>query len=296
MASKKCTKHHLRGFSAKYLTDEIEVEADWRYQLIVPYIRQSNSYLAVREKYRGEELKDADLPKDEAAVYKVAEWFDILSIEADDDDGDQFGWWDRAGKFLYGFDKPIPSVSGTYLNENQTKTVDISARLVPSILIEVPLNLTMTEAQRGIKDLFQHFIKHWSSPIKFGMSLPDSYKAHYKLAQSKLREDTLIKGLEALTMYKAGLPLWRIGNALDLSPLDWINEDAELDQEDESDKKRVLSIKARQLVKIASLVAENAARGRFPSDKPFPEAILDSYKRPAGRPLGSKRSKRMKAG
>ena len=46
-----------------------------------------------------------------------------------------------------------------------------------------------------------------------------------------------------------------------------------------------------ELVKIASLVAENAARGRFPSKKMFPEAMLESYERDAGRPKGSKSPK-----
>ena len=43
----------------------------------------------------------------------------------------------------------------------------------------------------------------------------------------------------------------------------------------------------------ALLIAENAARGRFPCDKPFPEAMLDAYTRKAGRPVGSKRPKRI---
>ena len=58
----------------------------------------------------------------------------------------------------------------------------------------------------------------------------------------------------------------------------------------------VLSIAARRLIRTAALVAENAARGHFPCDKPFAEAQLDYYKRKAGRPVGSKRAKRRKAG
>jgi len=39
------------------------------------------------------------------------------------------------------------------------------------------------------------------------------------------------------------------------------------------------------------LVAENAARGRFPSDKNFSEAITTPYKRKAGRPTGTNKSR-----
>jgi hypothetical protein len=58
----------------------------------------------------------------------------------------------------------------------------------------------------------------------------------------------------------------------------------------------MLSIAANRLVKKAILLAENAARGRFPSDKPFQEAQLDYSKRKADRTSGSTRAKRKKAG
>lgn len=61
-------------------------------------------------------------------------------------------------------------------------------------------------------------------------------------------------------------------------------------------QREILSIGARRLIKKAALIAENAARGRFPCDKPFPEAIFYPYERKAGRPKGTKSSKRNKAG
>ena len=53
-----------------------------------------------------------------------------------------------------------------------------------------------------------------------------------------------------------------------------------------ADRKELLSIAASRLIKTAALVAENAARGRFPSDNIFNEAITTPYKRKAGRPIG----------
>jgi len=63
-----------------------------------------------------------------------------------------------------------------------------------------------------------------------------------------------------------------------------------------SENKEILSIAARRHIRTAVLIAENAARGRFPSDKPFKQAMMGDYKREAGRPAGTKRIKRRKAG
>ena len=49
-------------------------------------------------------------------------------------------------------------------------------------------------------------------------------------------------------------------------------------------QKTLISVADCQTItKTAALIAENAARGRFPSDKPFKEAMLDPFKRKAGR-------------
>jgi hypothetical protein len=93
-------------------------------------------------------------------------------------------------------------------------------------------------------------------------------------------------GLQALRAYEKGMPLWQIGNRLKLI-LGQCFDESLLDKPKAylySDNKEVLSIAASRLIKTAALVAENAARGRFPSDKPFKEAMLDPFKRKAGRP------------
>ena len=53
---------------------------------------------------------------------------------------------------------------------------------------------------------------------------------------------------------------------------------------DVSAAKSYLQIMASKLIHKAELIAENAARGRFPSDKSFPEAVLVSNQRKVGRP------------
>jgi hypothetical protein len=108
-----------------------------------------------------------------------------------------------------------------------------------------------------------------------------------------LRVDTLQNGLTALRLYKKRLPLWKIGNQLRLIPAQsFIESDTgDILAADLADRKELLSIAASRLIRCAALVAENAARGRFPSDKSFSEAITMPYKRKAGRPTGTKKVK-----
>lgn len=275
---------------AETLTDEIA--PDWRYSLVLPYIRHSNSYLAVRDKHRGRKVAKDDLPSDADLVLHVANWLDILGIGTDIDLRNETNWLEHAQKSLYGFRKAIPTVGHTFTKANESALINSGDLDYPCIMLRIPLTLTMTEALSQIKSIFKSHATHYGA--QFGTPLPDSHKGQYKLEPSKLRQDTLVKGVDALTLYKAGVPLWKIGNQLDLSANNKIKDDGvDLDQDELADKKRVLSIMAKRLINTAFLVAENAARGRFPSDKPFPEAILGTHKRTAGRPIGSKRPKRL---
>lgn len=279
----------LKPLFADVYVDEVDVLPDWRYHLVVPYMRLSRSHLAVRDKYRGIKVDKSALPKDEELVLQVADGFDVLSVEADDDGGDQTQWWERAGKYLYGYQNQIPSVTHLFAEANEAMRVRVGGLGYPSLALNVPFTLTMTEAISQIRRLFKMYEQ--DPELHFGMDLPDSYIAHVKLELSRLRQDTLVKGVAALTMHREGLPLWQIGNKLELSLGSVFDEKLmhTMDQDVLADKKKVLSIMARRLIKTAALVAENAARGRFPSDKPFAEAMLTAYKRDAGRPKGSGR-------
>jgi hypothetical protein len=96
-----------------------------------------------------------------------------------------------------------------------------------------------------------------------------------------LREHTLAHGVTALKLYKGGMQLWEIGYQLGLSELSSRDID---DGKDLSVAKSYLQIMASKLIHKAELIAENAARGRFPSDKSFPEVLLMSNQRKVGRP------------
>ncbi len=279
-------------FDADIELEGVDVAANWRYTLIVPYIMQSPSFIAVRGKHAGMVVRKNQLPKDAALVLKIARRFDLLAVESCDDFKTNLDWWNRAGKFLYGTTTETPKVEQTLIRAGETGSIELDNKSYPVISLQVPLTLTATEALNQIKLIF--YIHTSINNISFSSPIPDKHIAEFQLHPSRLRQDTLVNGVKALAMYKTGTPLWKIGNDLKLSPDNAIDEhDRTIDQDVAADKKRVLSIMAHRLVKTAALVAENAARGRFPSDERFPEAMVSTFTRKAGRPIGSKRPKRI---
>ena len=283
----------LLPFDAQMEMDGVDVLADWRYTLIVPYIMQSPSFIAVRDASRGLRVAKNGMPLDAATVLRVAERFDILDLDSCDDFNTNHNWWMRVGRYLYGTKTKIPDVAQVLINAGKSSVIEVPSNPYPTIALQVPLTLTATEALSQIRFIFQYHTE--LSRVSFNAPIPDRHDAEYKLLPSRLRQDTLVNGVQALAKYRAGVPLWRIGNELTLSPSNAIDErDETLDQDMIAGKKRVLSIMSHRLIKTAALVAENAARGRFPCDDPFPEAMLDAFTRKAGRPVGSKRPKRIK--
>ena len=86
-----------------------------------------------------------------------------------------------------------------------------------------------------------------------------------------------------------GYTLWLIGNQLELSPAHHIELDEHgnpnTNELNLSEKKVRLQILASKLVAKAELIAENAARGLYPTDAPCRHAIkFKSATRKVGRP------------
>jgi hypothetical protein len=219
------------------------------------------------------------LPKDSKVVAKVVNDFGAIYKMREAD------WWGKIGMGLYGISAPLPSVKVNGVLDKQNKELKNEWRGVNSVVAELPLNLTLPQALKQLRKQLADY--------QFSAALPKQTAPLYQLSNSKLRIDTLQNGLTALRLYKKGLPLWKIGNHLRLIPAQsFIESEANEILEDElGDRKELLSIAASRLIRCASLVAENAARGRFPSDKNFSEAITTPYKRKAGRPTGIKKVK-----
>lgn len=261
----------LLELGAEFAADGLSVRSDWRYDLVVDYLKASPSYLALRN----EALKYKNpwgLPSDYQLVKQVFDDFGPIYKMREAD------WWTTIGMHLYGVKAADPKLQVVAeLNETNLKA-SVVKTVADSLVVQIPLAITKSQAIKEFKKLVEGYA--------FANAVPKAVAPKYQLTNSKLTKYTLMLGLQALRAYEKGMPLWQIGNRLKLI-LGQCFDESLLDKPKAylySDNKEVLSIAASRLIKTAALVAENAARGRFPSDKPFKEAMLDPFKRKAGRP------------
>lgn len=270
------SSHNIRRFkllehAADYSVTGLEVKPDWRYDLIQDYLRASPSYQIVLAANKNRYYKRYPLPADHKLVRKVVEDFgDTMK--------DEYIWWHATGMGLYGVAAPRPEVQVMASLNEQLDSVKVIRDNYHSIVIKVPTIITQAEALRQFKKII--------SSHMIDSEVPQSIKPKYALLKSKLRQETLQNGVMALNRYLKGYQLWEIGNYFSLVPAQCISKEElkSLPKDELHYRKNVLSIAARRLIRQAVLVAENAARGRFPTDASFPEAVLTPYSRTAGRP------------
>lgn len=219
------------------------------------------------------------LPKDYAAVESVVNDFgDIQAM------GER-KWWNSVGKLQFGIKAPEPKASLVGELSASNSKIEINWVDVDAAIISIPRNLTQVQAFRQIKKVLASITL--AAPIFSPAIAPK-----YALLRNKVRRETLLLGSPALRRYEQGWPLWKIGNWLRLIPgLSFDEADAMNNPVLYVDHKKAQATAARRLVRFAALVAENAARGRFLTNEPFPEAMLNTYSREAGRPKGSSKKK-----
>jgi hypothetical protein len=268
--------------SASYEIDGVFAAADWRYELLLDYLQLSPSYQALT-KADGKIDTSVGQPSDAHRVQEVfADFGNVRRIG-------EARWWRNRGRSLFGIRAPEPAVRtlGRLTAEDSQMVVKWAG--VDQLVVTLPLGLTRNSALKKLTKLLAE------EPFAQGMT--PEVEPKYALHPSKLRKETLVAGIEALKLYRRKEPLWRIGNQLRVVPAQCFDEqNAALNPRNYNENKIILSIAARRLIRIALLVAENAARGRFPCNKTFPEAMLEQYQRKAGRPVGSRGPKRKKAG
>jgi hypothetical protein len=266
----------LISLGADYEQAGLSVKPDLRYDLVCDYLKLSPSYEAVM-RHLTKQKSTYPLPKDFKAVAKIVKDFGAIYKMRETD------WWEKIGMGLYGISAPLPSVKVAGVLNKQNNQLKTKWSGIDTVVAEMPLNLTLPQALKQLRKQLTEY--------QFSATLPKKTTPLYQLSNSKLRVDTLQNGLIALRLYKKRLPLWKIGNQLRLIPAQsFIESDADdILVADLADRKELLSIAASRLIRCAALVAENAARGRFPSDKSFSEAITMPYKRKAGRPNGTKK-------
>jgi hypothetical protein len=260
--------------------------SDWRYDALVDYLKLSPSYKLVCEWARkGSKAIPINAPKDWNQLVKACEDFgDVWRIP-------ESRWWDSRGKALFGI-KAAKAQTFIVGNSDEatlinSKTATQSQKMCQDmakpdcLVIAIPTNQTKQMALKQINAIVR--------AGSFVSTKPRLIKPKYELIRSKLRESTIKLGTMALKMYQLGWPLWIIGNQLDLSPAHHIKLDDEgnpdANELNLAEKKIRLQILASKLVAKAELIAENAARGLYPTDAPCRHAIkFESATRKVGRP------------
>jgi hypothetical protein len=121
-----------------------------------------------------------------------------------------------------------------------------------------------------------------------GIKSETALTAKYRFTSKRIRRPTLVLGVNVLKYYqsKRVYPLWWIGNLFEVSPAMCLTPEnvLTLDATEIAYRKQVLGITTSRIVNSAMLIAENAARGRFPCADPFPEAMTNVFERSVGRP------------
>ena len=275
---------------SEWETSGIYAAKDWRYEALVDYLKLSPSYKLVCEwANKGRNEIPANAPKDWKQIVKTYDDFgDVWRVP-------ESRWWDSRGRELFGIKatKTQTFIAGNselnlligskHLQNSQTLWENMAKP--DCLLLAIPTNQTKQMALKQINAIVR--------ANTFASSKPKLVKSKYELVRSKLREPTIKLGTMALKMYLKGMPLWAKGNNLELSPAHIIefDEDGNLltDELSLADKKIRLQILASKLVSKAELIAENAARGNYPTDAPCKDALkFQSPTRKVGRPRASR--------
>lgn len=275
--NKPTERFKYRQFGSEHAKSGIFASVDWRYELLVDYLKESPSYqLARRAKLAKPGVKPKGAPEDWGKVSEVYDDFgDLFRIE-------ESKWWSLVGRHLFGVKAKEPVLLNLGLtNKSLAEPSSLEGALTEwremdspeSLVLAIPTLLTKKAAMAQFAALLKR--------QKFRTQSIRTAKPKYELSSSKLRKPTLVLGPWALHLYKKGIPLWKIGYQLKLSESSIQDIDSGTGV---SNAKAYLQILASKLIHKAELIAENAARGRFPSDKPFPEAMLVSNQRKVGRP------------
>lgn len=260
--------------------------SDWRYEALVDYLKLSPSYKLVCEWARkGQKAIPANAPKDWKQLVKTYEDFgDVWRIP-------ESRWWDSRGKALFGI-KAAKAQTFVIGYSDSVHLINTKKAAQPQktwqdmanpecLVIAIPTNQTKQIALKQISAIVR--------ASDFVSTKPRLIKPKYELIRSKLSEPTIKLGTIALQMYQMGLPLWDIGNRLKLSLAHHIqlnsHDQPSLHELNLSEKRVRLGILASKLIAKAALIAENAARGAYPTDAPCRHAMKHkSANRKVGRP------------
>lgn len=270
------TPQKLQIQAKDFVSKDRYAEMQVLYQYWFEYLRLSPSYELAR-RHRAGKLSALDkqrLPKDFDLVLRVFDDFGNLQQQLFKP------WWINTGLALMGTPTKRPSaksISKLTINKEKQNVLENVEKFIcndwaeigqpDTLLLAIPLNIKRSRLITEITQILSDSISN----------KPMQAKAQYQLLQKKTHLQTLKMGIKTLWLRSLhpDNELWRIGAEAGVSKT-YSNE-----VDSKAIKKTILTSQARQTLTIvtsrallnANMVAENAARGIFPSNTKHPYAV-----------------------
>lgn len=257
------------------------------YLLWFEYLSLSPSYELARKVRAGKVVDEGALPAD----------FDhVLSVF--DDLGDVQKalfrlWWKDVGLKHFGYHGEPPSVTRVgYARHVVEGAPDLAGALAEyfedgwvdqgrqgTLLLAIPAGMPETKILKQVKEQLSRL-----KPASRRLIEPE---AKYPLVGKRIHEAVLMRYLRTIFLRSAMIKrtLWQVGAQAEISPTYapiQYTEMPEGEVPDRYDREMLTIITSRALLR-GRMIAENAARGRFPSHESHPHALEFNYRELRGR-------------
>jgi hypothetical protein len=239
------------------------------YLLWMEYLAVSPSYELAR-RYRAGMLTDAEREK-------LPEDFDTV-LAVYDDLGDMqrvsfLDWWSERGLAVFGYEGSKPSVQriDTLRSNRHRKAAERVQEFIEgdwteqgqpnAMLVSIPVGLSKTQITRQLGKLLSRYEDEQRV-------LPER-RAKYPLLGTRQRKDTLFRYLFVIWVRSAmpRQPLWRVGARARVSDTysRELDAGARIERGEQVYDRAILAALTSRAWSRGMALAENAARGRFPS-------------------------------
>jgi hypothetical protein len=247
------------------------------YLMWMEYLAVSPSYELAR-RYRAGELSTADqqrLPKDFETVLAVYDDLgDVQRIRFLD-------WWSERGLAVFGYEGTKPRIRriDTLRSNRHRKAAERLQNFIAdewteqsqpnALLVSIPLGLSKTQITRQLGKL----LARYTGELRV---LPER-KAKYPLLGTRQRKDTLFRYLFVIWV-RCSMPrraLWRVGARARVSDTysRELDAGARIERGTQVYDRSVLAMLTSRAWSRGLALAENAARGRFPSYERLEHAV-----------------------
>ena len=276
--AKTLTDRHDRVEKAVALSRrkyELSIVADWRYPQFFQFLQLSPSYRLAHLIAQGKlDRQKCVLPKDfEVVEATYAAFGDVTRTSFWD-------WWLKTAQYQFGVsaapraksllkiklreDVTDGMIKATHEQLDEFVMVDRPAQgNLATLVLAVPLHNDRKALLKEIALLIDS---------EYGIERQQSGIAAYHMLRNKMRERTLIMARNVV-LGRAARPkakLFVIGNITKVSPTHWSDPNVKRDKV-EAGKRETMEVLTSRHINRAYTLAENAARGTFPSLDPLPE-------------------------